>query len=140
MYHVFTEDEIKLWRDWIWELGEQEKKRSGAEFAALKTRLNAIDPQLAGRLSDDDLDGLLALRDRLEALNPDLVRQLPDEMLLSWQQAAADYRIALWMELRPWIAGQNVVAAGSGPQIRKTRLKVPGLGWTRDLRTGWRTV
>ena len=36
MYHVFTEDEIKLWRDWIWELGEQEKKRSGAEFAALK--------------------------------------------------------------------------------------------------------
>ena len=99
MYHVFTEDEIKLWRDWIWELGEEEKKRSGAEFAALKTRLSAIDPQLPGRLSDDDLDGLLALRDRLEALNPDLVRQLPDEMLLSWQQAAANYRIALWVEL-----------------------------------------
>ena len=99
MYHVFTEDEIKLWRDWIWELGEEEKKRSGAEFAALKTRLSAIDPQLPGRLSDDDLDRLLALRDRLEALNPDLVRQLPDEMLLSWQQAAANYRIALWVEL-----------------------------------------
>ena len=63
--------------------------------------MSAIDPQLARRLSDDDLDGLLALRDRLEALNPDLVRQLPDEILLSWQQAAADYRIALWVELAP---------------------------------------
>jgi hypothetical protein len=34
----------------------------------------------------------------------------------------------------------ETAAAGSGPLIRKTRLKVPRVGWTRDLRTGWRTV
>ena len=89
MYHVFTEDEIKLWRDWILELGEEEKKRSGDDVRRVEGSFERDRSPAPGRLSDDDLDRLLALRDRLEALNPDLVRQLPDEILLSWQQAAA---------------------------------------------------
>ena len=39
MYHVFTEDEIKLWRDWTLELGEQKKQRP--DVLALRERLEA---------------------------------------------------------------------------------------------------
>jgi hypothetical protein len=71
MYHVFTDEEIKLWRDWTWELGQQEKQ----------------------------LPALLALRERLEVLNPDITRRLSDDDLIRWQVGASDYRIGLWVEL-----------------------------------------
>jgi len=71
MYHVFTEDEIKLWRDWTWELGQQKKQRPA----------------------------VLALRERLEVLNSDITKRLSDDDLRRWQVAASDYRIGLWVEL-----------------------------------------
>jgi hypothetical protein len=71
MYHVFTEDEIKLWRDWTIELGELKLRQGGV--ARLRHRLTAIDPPLTEALSDDQLE--------------------------TWQAAAADHRIALWVEI-----------------------------------------
>jgi len=71
MYHVFTEDEIKLWRDWTLELAEVKVRKRGV--ARLRERLTAIDPPLAQALSNADL--------------------------AKWQAAAADHRIALWVEI-----------------------------------------
>jgi len=72
MYHVFTEDEIRLWRDWVWELGEE---------------------------PDERRRGLRALRNRLAAINSDFIKTVSDDQLRMWQRAAADYRIALWVEI-----------------------------------------
>ena len=135
MYHVFTEDEIKLWRDWTLELGELRRARSDANLAALRAQLEAetilISPDF---LSDDsgdvDVGGMLrrlmALRDRLEAINPDLAEHLKDELLLRWQQAVADYRIALWVELVSKEAPAEVNKARAGLE---SRLKL-WLGWS----------
>jgi hypothetical protein len=73
MYHVFNDDEIKLWRDWIRELGEQGKERQ---------------PQ-----------GPLALKDRISKIDPALAEIATDAQLASWQAAASDRRIALWAEI-----------------------------------------
>src|SRR5262249_57423760 len=73
MYHVFTEDEIKLWRDWTWELGEEDKKRRG--------------------------HSVNALRDRLATLNSDVVASISDAQLGTWQAAAPDNPISLWLEI-----------------------------------------
>ena len=99
MYHVFTEEEIKLWRDWTLELAEVEPKRADGDVAALRESLTEIDPAL----SDPDkfdvaLQNLAALRKRLQALNPDLVKALTDEDLFVLRRAAKDFRIALWVE------------------------------------------
>jgi hypothetical protein len=135
MYHVFTEDEIKLWRDWTLELGEIRKRRSDAKLSALRAQLKPIDPHLARLLSDDsgdvDVEGMLrrlmALRDRLEAINPHLdEHHLKDELLLGWQQAVADYRIALWVELVSKEAPAEVKKARAGLE---SRLKL-WLGWS----------
>jgi hypothetical protein len=72
MYHVFTEDEIRLWRDWVWELGEE---------------------------LDEEKRRLRALRSRLVAINPAFVKTVSDDQLGIWQRVAADYRIALWVEI-----------------------------------------
>jgi hypothetical protein len=97
MYHVFSEDEIKLWRDWTLQLGEEQRIQSGRK--ALREQLKATSPDLARGLGDEDLDRLLALKNRLQIIAPDLAEELPTGQLLRWQQAAKDYRIALWLEL-----------------------------------------
>jgi hypothetical protein len=86
MYHVFTEDEIKLWRDWTWELGEEDKKRRGRNVNAL--------------------------RDRLATLNSAVVASISDAQLRTWQAAAADNRIGLWLEIA------NLEAADKGASSR----------------------
>jgi hypothetical protein len=69
MYHVFTEDEIKLWRDWCLELGS------------------------CGKL------GVAALRHRLAAINPQFEKAIKDASLLTWQSGVHDFRIVLWLEI-----------------------------------------
>src|SRR5258708_8922019 len=91
MYHVFTEDEIKLWRDWTWELGEEDKKRRG--------------------------HSVNALRDRLATLNSDVVASISDAQLRTWQAAAADNRIGLWLE----IASLEAANKGASSQTRGAR-------------------
>lgn len=70
MYHVFTEDEIKLWRDWIRSLGGDADERRADRLPALKGRIAKIDPAL--------------------------VEVATDAQLTTWQSAASDHRIALW--------------------------------------------
>jgi len=71
MYHVFSEDEIKLWRDWIRSLGEvTEQRRAEGRLPALKERIARIDPALVDVATDKQLE--------------------------TWQSAASDHRIALW--------------------------------------------
>jgi hypothetical protein len=50
MYHVFTEDEIALWRDWTWELGEER-----GSVQALKDRLSLSNPEFAKAVSKEKL-------------------------------------------------------------------------------------
>ncbi len=88
MYHVFTEEEITLWRDWTWELGEPEK---------------------TGREGE-----LIALRNRLTVINPALMQAVADDQLRAWQLAAADHRIALWVE----IASSRASGAGTTGRTR----------------------
>jgi hypothetical protein len=73
MYHVFNDDEVKLWRDWIRELGEESKERQA--------------------------EGLPALKDRIAKIDPALAEIAPDAQLATWQSAASDRRIALWAEI-----------------------------------------
>jgi hypothetical protein len=72
MYHVFTEEEIKLWRDWTLELG-----RASVDEAENKLR---------------------RLRETLSIINLDLADAIPDARLKAWQTVAADHRIVLWFE------------------------------------------
>jgi hypothetical protein len=69
MYHVFTDEEIKLWRDWIRSLGNTEERRT---------------------------EHLAALKDRIAKIDPALVDVTTDAQLATWQSAASDHRIALW--------------------------------------------
>lgn len=73
MYHVFTEEEIKLWRDWTWELGERNKKRRGPNLRALKERLSTI--------------------------SAPFVDHLAEAKLAAWLAAASEHRIGLWLEI-----------------------------------------
>src|SRR5258708_4205274 len=91
MYHVFTEDEIKLWRDWTWELGEEDKKRRGRNVNAL--------------------------RDRLATLNSAVVASISDAQLRTWQATATDNRIGLWLE----IASLEAANKGASSRTRGAR-------------------
>jgi L-Lysine epsilon oxidase N-terminal/L-lysine epsilon oxidase C-terminal domain/Iron-containing redox enzyme len=87
MYHVFSEEEIKLWHDWtVEEAGKKKSERKARDFHALKDRIAAIEPGLASLLSDDDIRGL--------------------------QRAAADHRIVLWLEAAHREAISTASAAG----------------------------
>jgi hypothetical protein len=93
MYHVFTEDEIKLWRDWILQLGgESGRPRKKPPAGGVAASDDADDAR-------ERADKAAALRSRLEAIDPILVPQLSDKALEGWQQAAADHRLALWTEI-----------------------------------------
>jgi L-Lysine epsilon oxidase N-terminal/L-lysine epsilon oxidase C-terminal domain/Iron-containing redox enzyme len=71
MYQVFTEDEVKLWRDWTLELGAKEGSPDDDGFAALKARLTSID----------------------------LARLIGDQELALWRQATSDHRLTVWLKL-----------------------------------------
>jgi hypothetical protein len=72
MYHVFTEEEIKLWREWIRSLGQAKHQRA---------------------------PHVLLLTDRIAQIDPVLVDAAPDRKLATWQKGASDHRIALWAEI-----------------------------------------
>ena len=73
MYRVFTEDEIKLWRDWTLELG------------------------VTG--GDSRNEALEVLKDRLRIINLPVAKEVTDERIKAWQRVAADHRVALWLEV-----------------------------------------
>jgi lipocalin len=115
MYHVFTEDEIKLWRDWTWELGEEDKKRRG--------------------------HNLNALRDRLAALNSAVVASISDAQLRTWQVAAADYRIGLWLEiasLKVRMSRTHAARSGASRQEAHNVIKSVNDGFRNWL--GWSMI
>jgi hypothetical protein len=91
MYHVFNEEEIKLWRDWIIELGQPGRER---------------------RLEDAP-----TLRDRIASIDPALVEVATDAQLATWQRAASDRRVALWVE----IESKKASARYNGPRLDGTR-------------------
>ena len=100
MYRVFTEDEIKLWRDWTLALGARHKRAADHELSALKDHLVTIDPLLA--------------------------QQIPDNELKRWRQAVSDHRLGLWLE----VASKEVAAAAEEerrkerePDMKALRLK-----------------
>jgi hypothetical protein len=76
MYHVFSDAEIRLWQDWVWELG-----RKATRAAATRAKEAPADAQA---------DGLTA---RFTALGQDSGR------LSSLRSVASDRRIALWVRL-----------------------------------------
>jgi hypothetical protein len=76
MYHVFSDAEIRLWQDWVWELG-----RKATRATAARAKQAPADAQT---------DGLAA---RFAALGQDPAR------LSSLRSVANDRRIALWMRL-----------------------------------------
>ena len=102
MYHVFTEEEIKLWHDWVWELGEEGK---------------------TGRNHD-----VVVLRNQLAVINSGLVEAVPDAQLKAWQLAAADQRIVLWVEIISQDLGSTAAAAPDVIKSINCRFK-QWLGW-----------
>ena len=102
MYHVFTEEEIKLWRDWVWELGEEGK---------------------TGRNHD-----VVVLRNQLAVINSGLVEAVSDAQLKAWQLAAADQRIVLWVEIISQDLGSTAAAAPDVIKSINCRFK-QWLGW-----------
>ena len=118
MYHVFSDDEIKLWRDWTLQLGEEQEIQSRKK--ELKEQLRVTNSALARRLDDDNLDRLLALRRRLQAIDPDVAEELPIEQLLLWQETTENYRIALWLEVVLFEAKAN------GRKHAEKKERVPG--------------
>jgi hypothetical protein len=81
MYNVFTEEEIKLWRDWTLALGAQRRHANDEGFAALRGRLQGVDRAIATLVSDGELH--------------------------LWRDAASDHRLTVWLEL----ASKQVEAA-----------------------------
>lgn len=73
MYHVFTEDEVQLWRDWTYDLAHKRKRPKNDNVRVLRERLALVDPNLTERISHDKIAG--------------------------WQSAVADHRIVLWLEI-----------------------------------------
>jgi len=82
MYHVFTEDEIQLWRDWTYALAKAHKTAPKEEKYTRRSRSN-----------------LENLKSRLTAIHPSFLQAVPDHLLHTCQRAAADHRIALWVEI-----------------------------------------
>jgi hypothetical protein len=73
MYRVFTDEEIKLWRDWTLKL-----------------------PHLS---DDPEKQTLAELRERLEVIDRVLAAAIADYTLKSWLRAAKPHRIKLWFEI-----------------------------------------
>ena len=94
MYHVFTEDEIKLWHDWVLELGQEKSQRSS----------------------------LPALKERLGTLSGPFAKFVKDADLKAWRRAAADHRIALWLEL------------GSKKVLGSAQARVPAAGELKAIK------
>jgi hypothetical protein len=102
MYHVFTEDEIKLWRDWTLEKGQPKKaKRARSDPAALTRRLTKV--------------------------APDLVASLSNDMLGTWQRAASDRRIQLWVELAESHVAAIVEKARTANEAEPDKAMLAGL-------------
>jgi hypothetical protein len=89
MYRVFTEDEIKLWRDWTLALGAGRKGAADRGVAELKDRLVTIDPNLALLTTDNELK--------------------------LWRQGASDHRLSLWLE----VASKDVAAMAEDERKNK---------------------
>jgi hypothetical protein len=76
MYHVFSEAEIRLWQDWVWELGRKTARAAETRAEAAATEGSA--EALVARSTDLGQDSARSARLR---------------------SAASDRRIALWMRL-----------------------------------------
>ncbi len=95
MYHVFTEDEIKLWRDWALELTKKP------------------DDTPAGKLR--------VLKERMSNLHRSVVRAIPDASLTAWQVIASDDRIALWVEVAIFEVIKKAEQEGTKNKTSQTR-------------------
>ncbi|MCA1458772.1 LodA/GoxA family CTQ-dependent oxidase [Bradyrhizobium sp. BRP22] len=93
MYHVFTEDEIQLWRDWTIELAQE--KRWGSSLQSLRERLSKLNPLFAAHVTDAELE--------------------------TWQRAAVDHRVGLWLELASKEVLGTVQASESVPTAEELK-------------------
>jgi hypothetical protein len=115
MYHVFTEEEIALWRDWTWEKGEERKSHRGPNLRALRDRLAGCDPAFAQDVSDDELS--------------------------LWRDGANDHRLSLWLKV---ITAEAENGAPQGTRASAGRARLNAISGSMQFRfqtwVGWSMI